>query len=113
LHPGLFPASPRNLFQNYNALNECLTDKTGKGIEERIGGDGAADFLKLLQVRHIFEHNLGVVDQEFIKHVPSLSHLLGRKYSLDRLAVERLLDVLTQLVGSIESQWRREKECMT
>jgi hypothetical protein len=104
LHPDLFPVSPRNLFQNYNALNECLAGKTGKGIEELIGIDGAADLLKLLQVRHIFEHNMGVVDQNFINRVPSCGYLLGRKYPLDRLAVERLLDLLTQLVDSLESQ---------
>jgi hypothetical protein len=104
LRPDIFPASPKNLFQNYDALNRCLANKGGKAIEERIGEDGAAALLRLMQVRHVFEHNLGVVDQEFINHVPSYNHLLGRKYPLDRQEVERLIDLLAQLAESIRSQ---------
>jgi hypothetical protein len=104
LHPDIFPTSPRNLFQNFNALDKCLTGNTGKGIEERIGKDGAADLLRLLQVRHIFEHNLGVIDQEFINHVPAYNYLLGRKYPLNRQEVERFIDLVAQLSKSIQSQ---------
>jgi len=104
LRPDIFPKSPRNLFQNYHALNKCLTTRTGRGIEDRIGQQAAADLLRLLQVRHLFEHNLGVVDQDFIKNVPTHSHSLGRKYPLSHQDVERLIELLITLTESINSE---------
>lgn len=105
LRPDVFPKSPRNLFQNYHALDNCLTSHTSRGIEDRIGQQAAADLLRLLQVRHLFEHNLGVVDQDFAKNVPTHSHLLGRKYPLNRQDVERLIELLTLLTESINTEF--------
>lgn len=109
LHINIFPKSPRNLFQNYRALDECLANGTGKAIAERIGKDGASDLLKLFQVRHILEHNLGVVDEDFVKHVPSCQHLLGRKYILEQREVEQLLELIEKLAESIRSDLYGQK----
>ena len=109
LQSNIFPKSPRNLFQNYRALDECLINGTGKSIAERIGKDGASDLLKLFQVRHILEHNLGVVDKDFIRYVPSCQQLLGRKYILEQKDVERLLELIEKLAESIRSDLYSQK----
>ena len=41
----------------------------------------------MFQVRHIYLHNLGVVDETAIERAPGLRQYLGRKYPLRRDAV--------------------------
>ena len=105
LRPDVFPERPRNLFQNYSARNTALACQRGKGISDRIGADAALDLLRLLQVRHIFEHNLGVVDRDFVGHVPYQSPLLGKKYPLNREDVDRLVQIIGTLADSIRAEF--------
>ncbi len=103
LRPDVFPSNPKNLFQNYEALDKALTANTGKGIADRIGGTDAADLLRLFQVRHLFEHTLGVVDEDFVRKVPTESHLKGRKYPIKHEDVERLISLLENLAKSVRT----------
>jgi hypothetical protein len=67
-------------------------------------GQGESDFLmKMFQVRHIFEHNVGVVDDDFVQNVPGSAHLKGRKYKLEREEVERFLNTLLDTSRSLEA----------
>ncbi|MBI2165985.1 MAG: hypothetical protein HYU29_06235 [Chloroflexi bacterium] len=102
LRPDVFPDRPHNLFQNYDALDSALSQGTGKGIAQRIGQEGAEDLFRLLQVRHIYEHNLGVVDDTFIARVPGSRHLRGRVYPLNRSDVEGLLGLLETLASTLK-----------
>ena len=45
----------------------------------------------MFQVRHIYEHNMGVIDDDFVRKVPDLGHLKGRKYLLVRDEIEKFL----------------------
>jgi len=101
-HPGVFPKRPDNLFQNCQALDRTLRDKMGRGIEDRLGKDGSRDLTTLLQVRHILEHNAGVVDERFVRCAPHLGHLFGRKYPLGVRDAERLFELIGALVDSVE-----------
>jgi len=47
-------------------------------------------------VRHVYEHNLGVVDAEAIKKVLGLAAWRGRKYVLARSEVEAFLRTLEE-----------------
>lgn len=98
----IFPEKPRNLFQNLPSLNDCLIAHTQMGIEDRIGHSEWEDLIRLFQVRHIYEHNAGVMDEAFIKKVPSYDHMVGTKYPLDLSEIETLFHSLTVLVSSIE-----------
>ncbi len=100
--PDVFPRRPDNLFQNFHALDQSLRTKTGKGIEGRLGSDGSRDLATLLQVRHVLEHNAGVVDERFVRHAPHLGHLLSRKYPLRKRDVERMFELVEMLVDSVE-----------
>jgi hypothetical protein len=99
--PNILPEKPKNLFQNIGALDKALATGTGNGTAARLGDVAFADLVRLFQVRHIYEHNLGVVDDEFVKKVPSHAHLKGRLYPLSKDDVERLVDLLDQLAASI------------
>ena len=103
LRPDVFPPTPRNIFQNFDALDKALANKTRTGIAGRIGTNEADELNRLLQVRHLFEHNLGVVDQPFVRRVPSQAHLIGRKYPLNQQDVDRAILLLGALANSIQT----------
>ncbi len=86
-----FPSKPKNLFQNITLLDEKL---------ERIISTKHSNFAKLhkfFQLRHILEHNMGVVDQDFIRKLPSYSSMLGRKYTLTIKETQEFLNMMTEL----------------
>jgi hypothetical protein len=109
-YPQVFPNSPKNLFQNISELNNVLKEKLNLDLSELF-----KDFpfiYKMFQVRHIYEHNMGVIDDEFIKRIPELSHLKGRKYKIDEKEVICFVDCLYNISNSIHeklndiSEWK-------
>jgi hypothetical protein len=103
--PDILPQKPRNLFQNVRALDKALTTGTGQGTAARLGVAGFDDLARLFQVRHVYEHNLGVVDEDFLTKVPGYAHLRGRLYPLSKDDVERVVDLLDQLASSLRQDF--------
>ena len=52
-------------------------------------------------MRHVYEHNLGVVDADAIKKVPDLAAWRGRKYVLARREIEAFLQSLNEAYDAI------------
>jgi hypothetical protein len=95
-HPAI-PARPRNLFQLYTELDKVLASLTGKNIGQYLTPTDS-DFLFLMfQVRHIYEHNAGVIDNDFVGKLPAYAHLLGRKYPLKKDDVSAFIVLMRQL----------------
>jgi hypothetical protein len=66
------------------------------------------DFLRqMFQVRHVFEHNMGVVDSDFIKKIPQMSYLLDRKYPLTMIEVKNFLKAMRQTGVVIEDEIKK------
>lgn len=103
-HPSKFPTSPRNLFQNIIELDKALKASFGKEIKDFLSSQGLEFLLKMFQVRHIYEHNAGVVDDGFIKKIPTLSSSKGRKYNLERQEIDYFLETIFELGRQIYSQ---------
>ena len=102
-YPQIFPSKPVNLFQNIEALSASLDVALGRTLTDVIGAD-QADFLrKMFQVRHICEHNMGVVDAKFIAKVSALAYLKGRKYPLQQNEVQQLLSALANISAGIRA----------
>lgn len=95
-YPGIFPQRPKNLFQNLDALSRALSRSVEKSFSDMVGKENYDFLLKMFQVRHIHEHRLGVVDDDFVRKVPNLAHLKGRKYPLKRDETEKFLDVIVE-----------------
>jgi hypothetical protein len=90
-YPEKLPQKPKNLFQNIKELANVLSKATEKSLEDLIEKDGFAFLVKMFQVRHIYEHNMGVIDDDFLKHVPEMRDFKGRKYALEREEIEKFL----------------------
>lgn len=102
---GKFPEKPKNLFQNIDELARVLLHNFGLSIRAQVQD---YDFVRLMfQVRHVFEHNMGVVDDNFVKKIPSLSNLIGRKYPLTLTEVETFLGSLTFIGKLIEVEVKK------
>jgi hypothetical protein len=102
---GKFPNKPKNLFQNIDELEKVLLQNFNLDIKTNLSD---YCFLRqMFQVRHVFEHNMGVVDADFIKKVPSLSHLVDRKYPLTLNEVQLFLSILTDLGKIIEDEAKK------
>lgn len=100
-HPAIFPQKPKNLFQNLEALSDALSKSTGKSIYDIIGERNFEFVFKMFQVRHIYEHNMGVVDDDFIRKIPNLGHLRNRKYPLEQGEIEKFLDLILETGNEI------------
>jgi len=96
-YPEQLPSKPKNLFQNVAVLSEAIKKSTGLSIPDLIGKDQYEFILKYFQVRHIYEHNMGVVDDDFLKVIPTLSCLKGRKCPLEQAEIEKFLNLLKDL----------------
>jgi hypothetical protein len=91
LKPTFYPSKPRNLFQNIFVLNE----KMDNFISSKHSNFN--ELIKYFQVRHLFEHNMGVVDSDFVKKIPNCSNLLGRKYKLRISELDNFLELMKEL----------------
>lgn len=95
-YPAIFPQKPKNLFQNFKALSDALSKSVGKSLSDIIGKENFEFLFKMFQVRHIYEHNMGVMDDDFVRKVPNFGHLKGRKYPLEQDEIEKFLAVVLE-----------------
>jgi hypothetical protein len=99
------PVRPPNLFQNFLALDTVLSNLTGKNISQFLT-PADRDFLFLMfQVRHIYEHNAGVVDGDFVTKLPAYAHQLRRKFPLKKEDVSKFIVLMRQLGDAIYSEF--------
>ncbi len=80
---------------------------TGKNIGQYLT-PADSDFLFLMfQARHIYEHNAGVIDNDFVKKLPAYTHQLGRKFFLQRDDVSLFVALMRQLGDAIYSEFEK------
>ena len=89
--PTLFPEKPNNLFQNLIVLDSSIGNLISKNH---------SDFkflVEMFQARHIYEHNMGVIDDDFIKKVPDFESMNGRIYPLTLDVIDKLIIKMIEL----------------
>lgn len=84
----------KNLFQKFDVLSNLLIDKLGFSTSEFIGAEASRSISLMFQVRHIYQHNMGAIDDDFVQKTGSFEHLLGRKYKLDKESIEQFSNYL-------------------
>lgn len=87
----VYPPKPKNIFQNLFLLNESLS-----GVFEN-SHSNFQFMLKMFQVRHLYEHNMGVIDEDFAMKIPGHQANIGRKYVLDRNEISAFIDGMFEL----------------
>ncbi len=61
----------------------------------------------MFQVRHIYEHNAGVIDSDFITHLPAYASQLGRKFELKKDDVNMFIMLMRKLGDEIYKEFER------
>lgn len=98
--PEVFPVKPKNLFQNLAELDKCVEQSLGVRLSDH---SPDFDFIsKMFQVRHIYIHNMGVIDEDFVKKQPDGGWQIGRKYPLEKPEIDRFVASMDGLVDIIE-----------
>lgn len=96
-HPDKFSKKPRNLFQNIDELDKSLSMNLQQNIENILNKNSYTTLRKMFQVRHIYSHNAGVIDDEFINKLPEFARQKGKMYQLNRAALEEFLAEIKDL----------------
>jgi len=95
-YPEKFPPNVRNLFQKLYVLDEKMNCEISKNH------DNFNRLLKMFQVRHLYEHNMGVIDDDFTRKIPDLISLKGKKYNLTYIEIRDFLSDVECLGHIIE-----------
>lgn len=93
--PGILANKRRNLFQDLDALSRCLEDSLGRRLDDIVGKGDNEFMCRMFQVRHVYQHNLGIVDEDAIAKSPGLRALKGRKYPLTKDETAAFVRVLS------------------
>jgi len=96
-HSQIVPSKPKNLFQNIKELDKFLLNVFSKDVAIYTSEEDSKFLFKMFQVRHIYEHNAGVIDDNFIGNVPEYSMIKGRKYILIEEEIRKFLFILQNL----------------
>ncbi len=89
--PTAYPDQPKNLFQNLFKLNIGLNNFIGKNHSN------LPFLIKMFQVRHIYEHNMGVIDDDFVKKLSKYNDFIGRKYLLSTNELQHFIISMEEL----------------
>jgi DNA-directed RNA polymerase subunit RPC12/RpoP len=87
-------------FQRLYSLYEYLLKENIMDMKTFLGEDDFRFLNKMFQVRHLYEHNLGVIDKDFLAKT-KLSLQVGRKYLIEKNELEKLLDLILKLSTKI------------
>lgn len=91
-YPDSLPKNPRNLFQNLDALSAALQSSLNLSLEQIVGETNLKRMYLMFQVRHLWDHSFGEVDEDFIKKTQCDPSLLRKKYALNKPQVVAFLD---------------------
>ncbi|WP_139220681.1 hypothetical protein [Salegentibacter flavus] len=97
--PHHYPSKPKNLFQNMYLLNEKMNNLILENHSDY------NELLKWFQLRHIFEHNMGVVDEDCVRKVPELNYLKGRKFKLTVSQLDEFIISMKELGRIIKEDY--------
>lgn len=98
-NPILFLKQQKNLFQNIIKLNDLLDGLIKKEHSNY-------DFLiEYFHVRHLYQHNMGVIDEDFLKNIPGYESQIGRKYVLYKDKILFFINAIEELKEIIKNKF--------
>ena len=88
------PDKPKNLFQNLDVLYRVLEKSTSLNLNDLLSTDEYEKMYYLFQVRHIWTHNFGEVDEDFVKKTKSDVNLIGKRIIPKEDEVSNFIDLI-------------------
>lgn len=87
-------------FQSLDHADEQL-QRNGASLRAHTSREEWEFLTRVFQKRHVLTHNMGVVDEQYLQRASDPDALLGRKIRLSSGEVERTIDLLDRLAGTI------------
>ena len=91
------PDKPHNLFQNLDALSEVLNKNISIDLPNLLDTGQFQKVYYLFQVRHIWNHNFGEADADFVRKTNSDASLIGTKVLPTKEEMIEFLDLVESL----------------
>ncbi len=103
-YPVFVPEKPRSLFQNLDALSETLMKKASIDLRSLVGTEEYAKIYYLFQVRHLWSHNFGEADEDFIRKTGADKSLIRTKIVPSAAEIQELLALLETLGSNLRQE---------
>ena len=92
-----------NDFQIVNKGSELFKTATGKGYDDWLSSDELDVLNVLFQRRHLFEHNSGMVDQQYLDKTQDAEYVVGQRLIMRETDSQELIRLLKKLSKGILS----------
>lgn len=86
-----------NDFQIVNKGSELFKTATGKGYDDWLSQNELEDMNVLFQRRHLFEHNNGMVDQQYLDKTGDTEYVVGQRLIMREADTQELIRLLKKL----------------
>lgn len=100
----IFPEKPKNLFQNIQFLDEYLTKNSSFSVADLIGDKSFHKIFFYFQVRHLWEHNFGEVDEEFIRKTGYNVNQIGKTIKINFEEVKEFIVLIENLGNKLREK---------
>lgn len=96
-YPQFLPSRPRNLFQNLEVLEEALQNAVGLDLKNHLGPVKYDHLNFMFQVRHIWIHNFGEIDESFLNKTGFDQTKLGKRIVPSIRDIDLMLEIVSQI----------------
>lgn len=93
----IFPDKPKNLFQNIQLLDKHLIKNSNFSLKSLIGDESYNKVYFLFQVRHLWEHNFGEVDIEFVNKTGYDVKQIGKQVKISFEDAKDFVNIIEEL----------------
>jgi predicted RNA-binding Zn-ribbon protein involved in translation (DUF1610 family) len=105
---GLFPHDkvtkiPRNVFQRLDQGSHLWQQVIGKGYDEFLTTEERSHLQLLFQRRHLFAHQEGLVDDEYVERSGDTAYKPGQRIVVTERDVDAFADILLKLASGLRS----------
>ena len=91
----------RNAFQNLEASDSLWKGAIGKTYAEMLDTREHRDLVRLVQARHVLNHQDGIVDAEYVAKSGDRRYAIGQRLVVTPAEVRRLADLTEQLAAAL------------
>ena len=104
----------QNVFQRLEDGNKLWEDLTGEGYKDWLTNSQYDSLVKCFQRRHLFDHQVGIVDQKYIDKSGDESYKVGQRIKLKKNELLQYISVVDALCSKVLEQRHssRGESCM-
>ncbi len=100
-HEAIVKAKGRGVFQRLDDVDALFAEQVGTAISTAVAEETWERLQVVFQQRHILIHKQGIVDEDYLRRVPTAPQKVGQRLVLARSDAEQALDALEAVVRAV------------